>query len=306
MKVGIVGGTGFVGRYLIDELQAAGHSVCTLVRPGSESKLQLVTGVETVAGDVFDERALRELFDGCDAAIYSVGILREFPRRGVTFEAVQFQGMRHTLAAATHAGVSRLLVMSAIGAKASGTRYQTTKYRAEQVALESGLDVTVLRPSVIFGDPRGAMEFATQLRNDMVRPPIPAIKFFPGFRPKARPIVMAPVHVEDVARSFVVVLEDADSVGKTYELAGPDVLTWRQMITRVGESVGRNKWFIPMPIPLMRLAATVLDWLPFFPVTRDQLTMLEEGNVADPDTLEMLVRREPKRFEANHLRYLAE
>jgi NADH dehydrogenase len=295
MNIAIIGGTGFVGGYLVDAFLATGHTVRTLVRPGSESKI-LNDSVQAVSGDLSSPDALRETLEGCDAVIYNVGLLREFPRRGITFEQTQYQGVVDTIAAANHAGVSRMLLMSAIGVKDPGTRYQATKRRAEQYALASGLDVTVLRPSVIFGDPRGTMEFATQLYHDMVRPPVPAAGFA-GVR-------MSPVHIEDVADAFGAALNDPASSGKTIELAGPEILPWKEMITRIATATGRSKIILPVPLWLMRIGATLFDWLPFFPVTRDQLTMLEEGNTASPEPLESMLGRSATQFSTESLRYL--
>ena len=115
---------------------------------------------------------------------------------------------------------------------------------------------------------------------------------------------MSPVHVEDVASAFVAALEDDETIGKTYVLGGPEVLSWKEMLCRIGSASGRRKWILPMPTYLMRFAATLLDWLPFFPVTRAQLTMLEEGNTADPEMLTQLIGREPRGFTVETLAYL--
>jgi len=304
MRVAIIGGTGFVGRYLTDALLKSGHSVSLLVRQGSETRLGHPERVQTVTGEIADKKSILRLLTECDAVIYNVGILREVPRKGITFESTQYEGLVNTVDAALEVGVQRLLLMSANGVKVPGTRYQETKRRAEEYALNSGLDVTVFRPSVIFGDPRGSMEFATQLFNEMVRPPVPAVNFFSGRDPKKGAVVMSPVHIEDVASAFLVALEDDGCVGKTYALGGPEVLTWKEMISRIAAASGRRKWFLSMPIALMRSAAKFLDWLPFFPVTRDQLTMLEEGNVADPVVVKSLIGREPAAFDARTLHYL--
>jgi uncharacterized protein YbjT (DUF2867 family) len=296
MRVAIIGGTGFVGGYLVDALLAAGHDINALVRPGSEGKLRS-DSIQAVSGDLSSQVALQEALGGCDAVIYNVGILREFPRRGITFEKTQYQGVVDTVAAAKDAGVSRLLLMSAIGVKDPGTRYQSTKRRAEQHALSSGLDVTVLRPSVIFGDPRGTMEFATQLYRDMVRPPIPAAGFA-GVR-------MSPVHIEDVADAFVAALGDTSTIGKMIELAGPEVLSWKDMVRRIAAAVGKSKVILPVPIWVMRVGAILFDWLPFYPVTRDQLTMLEEGNTASSAPLEAMINRPATQFTPASLAYLA-
>jgi NADH dehydrogenase len=296
MRVGIIGGTGFVGSYLVEALLREGHEVRALVRPGSEARLANDAVVKLV-GDLDDSAAIKDLVTGCDAIVYNVGLLREFPRRGITFEATQYQGVVDTVAAMQDAGVRRLLLMSAIGVKDPGTAYQSTKYRAEQHALASGLDVTVLRPSVIFGDPRGTMEFATQLYRDMVRPPLPAAAF-PG-------VQMSPVAASDVADAFVAALSRSDAIGKTYELAGPEVLDWPTMVERIAAAAGKTKIMLPMPLWLMRAGATLFDWLPFYPVTRDQLTMLAEGNIAPTAALQDLIGREPKAMTPAALSYLS-
>ncbi len=296
MRVAIIGGTGFVGGYLVDALLADGNDVVALVRPGSEEKLRGGGKVDAIAGDLSSAEALATLVRDCDAVIYNVGLLREFPRQGITFERAQYQGVVDTVAAMKDAGVARLLLMSAIGVKDPGTSYQSTKYRAEQHALASGLDVTVLRPSVIFGDPRGTMEFATQLYRDMVKPPLPGVEF-PG-------VHMSPVAVRDVADAFVRALRDDTTIGQTYELGGPEVLSWSDIFERITEAAGKSKFALTMPLPLMRIGATLFDWLPFYPVTRDQLTMLEEGNTAPPDALQRLIGRNAQAMTPDALAYL--
>jgi NADH dehydrogenase len=304
MKVAIIGGTGFVGSYLTKALLDAGHKPALLVRAGSESRISRSGEVLTTPGDISSPDALRSLLEGCSAVIYNVGILREFRSRGITFEESQYKGVVRTIEAARATGVKRLMLMSANGVKRPGTPYQETKCRAEEFALQSGLDVTVLRPSVIFGDPEGRMEFATQLFQDMVRPPIPAVGFFSGLNPEKGAIVMSPVHIDDVASAFVAALENDETIGKTFSLGGPEVLTWNEMLRRIGEATGKKKWILPMPTYVMRIGATLFDWLPFFPVTRGQLTMLEEGNTADPEILKQLIGRDPKAFVAESLGYL--
>ena len=304
MRVALIGGTGVVGGYMTDALRAAGHEPVLLVRAGSESKVRQRDRVAVTTGDIDAPEALRSLLDGCDAVIYNVGILREIPREGVTFESTQYDGLVRTVTAAKEAGVKRLLLMSANGVKRPGTAYQETKRRAEEHAMQSGLAVTVLRPSVIFGDPRGTMEFATQLNQEMVRPPIPAVGFFSGWSTGKGAVVMSPVHIDDVSSAFVAALEDDATIGQTISLGGPEAVTWPEMIRRIAAATGKRKIILPMPIAVMRIGATLLDWLPFFPVTRDQLTMLAEGNVADADALRTLIGRQPLAFTVENLAYL--
>ena len=304
MRISIIGGTGFIGSHLTDTLLAAGHDINLLVRPGSESRVLQADQVRQVTGDLASERALHDLVKDCDAVIYSVGILREEPEKGVTFEAVQFEGAVNAIDAAVAAGVPRLVLMSANGAKAPGTKYQETKFRAEEYALEAGLQVSVFRPSVVFGDPRGRMEFATQLLEDMVRPLRPAINFFTGLNPATGSVVMSPVHVDDLSDAVAKDLENPQDTDRTFTIGGPEILSWKDMISRVANVTGRKKWFVPMPVSLMYLAASVLDWLPAFPVTRDQLKMLAEGNTAAPDDLYSLLNKPARQFSSDNLEYL--
>ena len=304
MRVGVIGGTGFVGGYIVAALLDAGHEVSLLVRPGSESKVDQPDRCTIVAGDADAVAALQSLLEGCDAVIYNIGILREFPARGITYEATQYQGVENTIEAAREKGVRRFLLMSANGVKQPGTRYQETKFRAEQAVRDSGIDFTVFRPSVIFGDPHGKMEIATQLYQEMIRPPVPAVGFHTGWSPEKGQLMMSPVYVEDVASAFVRSLDNPETVGKTYEIGGPEELSWTQMLQRVAEAVGKRKIVLPMPIAFMKFGATLFDWLPFFPVTRDQLTMLAEGNTADPAVVEYLIGTPPRPFSAENLAYL--
>jgi NADH dehydrogenase len=117
---------------------------------------------------------------------------------------------------------------------------------------------------------------------------------------------MSPVHIEDVADAFVAALNDADTIGKTIELAGPEILSWKEMVRRIAASAGKSKIILPVPIWLMRIGATLFDWLPFYPVTRDQLTMLEEGNTASSEPLETMIGRPAAPFTPASLSYLSQ
>ncbi len=304
IRIAIFGASGFVGGYLIDQLLEAGHEPSLLVRPGSEGKISQANRCRLVAGELESRDAIDETIDGCEAVIYCVGILREFPRRGITFDALQYRAAVRAIESAKSHGVSRFLLMSANGIKPQGTAYQQTKYRAEKYLKEAGMDLTIFRPSVIFGDPKGKMEIATQLYRDMIATPVPAIGFFNGLNPGKGQVMMSPVHVAAVAQAFTAALDNPATIGQTYILGGPETLSWSEMLRRVARAAGRNKWILPMPIALMKIAATLLDWVPVFPVTRDQLTMLAEGNSASPADLETLIGSAGKAFVPQNLGYL--
>lgn len=304
MRVALFGGTGFIGSYIVDELLAAGHDPVPLVRPGSEHKVRQAGRCRLVPGDVDNPAAIASVLKSCDAAVFLIGILREEPRKGITFEALQYEAACRVIDGAAAQGVRRFLLMSANGVSAEGTPYETTKYRAEQHLARSGLDGTVFRPSVVFGDPRGRTEFCTQLRNQMVRPPFPAPAFFTGISPRRGTFSMTPVHVRDVAAAFVGALAVNETIGETYPLGGAVTLEWPEILRRIAAASGRRKWIVPVPVLPLKLAAALLDRFPFFPVTRDQLDMLVEGNVVTSRRAFERLGIEPAAFTVEQLAYL--
>jgi NADH dehydrogenase len=138
----------------------------------------------------------------------------------------------------------------------------------------------------------------------MVVPLLPAIGFYTGWNPATGKVMLSPVHVEDVAQAFVKALQDEKLLKQKVHLGGPEALSWPEMIERIAGAAGKTKIVIPMPIGMMKLAALLLDWIPKFPVTRDQLTMLAEGNAVEPDELARIIDREPRRFDSENLSYL--
>ena len=304
MKVTVFGGTGFVGSYLVDALVAAGHHPVVLVREGSEHRLNQAEHCTLITGDLDTQAAIEAALDGADAAIYNIGILREFPRKGITFNALQYQAPVRVIDAAVAAGVKRFLLMSANGVKEHGTAYQQTKHRTEQHLKETKLDWTIFRPSVLFGDPRGRMEFASQLAHDIIDSPLPAPLFFDGLLPTgAGQFKMSPVHVENVAQAFVNSLDNDAAIGKVYRLGGEDSLTWQEILSRIASTKGKRKLMLPVPAIGVSAAASLLDRFEAFPVTHDQITMLMEGNTCPADDLVSL-GIEPIAFNDKALAYL--
>lgn len=305
MKVALFGGTGFVGSYLVDGLFAHGHVPRLLVRAGSEDKVVQRARCEIVTGDIAQADAVATCLEGTDAAIYNIGLLRELPKQGVTWEAMHFAGARTAIDAAINAGVRRFVLMSANGVKPEGTGYQSTKYRAEQYLAGSGLDWTVFRPSIVFGDPRGRSEFCSMLRDQMIAPPIPAPLFHEGLWPGgAGRFLMSPVAVEDVAEAFVRSLETPASHGRVYPLGGPEALEWREILRIIAAGAGRKKLMVPAPVGAVRAVATLFDGFEWFPVTRAQLQMLLEGNACDGSEAWQTFGISPTRFGPEALGYL--
>ncbi len=305
MKVTIFGGTGYVGSYLIDELLDKGHHPVLLVRPGSHNKVRHLKRCTLVDGDIASPDTIRTALAGTDAVIYNIGILREFSSSGVTYEALHFEGARRAMDIAEEVGVRRFLLMSANGVKANGTGYQRTKYMAEQHLKTTALDWTVFRPSVLFGEPRGRMEFATQLYRDIVRSPLPAPLFYEGLLPlNAGEFRMSPVYVKDVAAVFVQALDMPETVGRIFPLCGPESMSWKEILKTIATAAGTTKLALPAPALLLKGLASALDRFEFFPITRDQLTMLMEGNTCDEYNVFQNFGLEPTPFNITTLSYL--
>ena len=305
MKVTIFGGSGYVGSYLIDGLLENGHHPVLLIRPESRHKVDQPQRCTLIDGDIADPEVVRVAVSGADAVIYNIGILREFPAKGVTYQALHFEGAKRAMDAAEETGVHRFLLMSANGVKPDGTGYQRTKFMAEQYLKTTSLQWTVFRPSVLFGDPRGRMEFATQLYRDIVCSPLPAPLFYNGLLPiNAGMFRMSPVHVKDVATAFVKALDMPETAGQIYELCGPDALPWKDILQMIAAAAGTTKVALPAPAMLLKVLAAALDQYAFFPITRDQLTMLMEGNTCGGQDAFQSFGLEPAPFDTKGLAYL--
>jgi NADH dehydrogenase len=305
MKVSLIGGTGFVGSHIVSALLEADHIPRLLIHERTRESDQQWDGCETVPGSVQDDNAVTRCVEGADAIIYLIGILREFPSRGISFEELQFRGVERTLTAAQDANVNRFLLMSANGVKPEGTAYQRTKFMAEEAVRSSSMRWTIFRPSVIFGDPRGRMEFCTQLRRDIIDSLFPAPLFYPGVLPvNAGAFQLSPVAVEDVAQAFVRSLDLPVTEGETLALCGPEAFSWKTVLETIAAAVGKRKLMLPAPAMAVKAAAALLDGQPWFPITGDQITMLLESNTCEDNTAFATLGIEPKPFDTDSLAYL--
>jgi uncharacterized protein YbjT (DUF2867 family) len=306
MRVALFGGTGFVGSYLVDALVGHGCEAVLLVRPGSEAKVLCDDAVRRVSGSVADESAIAAVLEGADVAIYNIGLLRESPARGVTFHDLHFVAARRVINLAVRSMVKRFVLISANGVGPEGTSYQRSKYMAEEYLKMTRLEWTILRPSVIFGDPRGRTEFATRLYRDVVSSPLPAPLFFQGLVPgRAGNFSFSPVHAQDVAAVLVESLDDAGMLRSIQTVGGPESLSWKEILIRIADATGKTLFALPVPVWGVRAAAALLDRFALFPVTRDQLDMLTAGNTCDSSQLFERYQLRPRRFDSSSLSYLA-
>lgn len=273
MKVFVTGGTGFVGSEVLRQLVAAGHTVRALVRPGSEGKLAVRAGVEVCHGDATEPASLEGALAGCEAIIHLVGIIREFPAKGITFERLHVEATRHVLAAAAEQGVKRYLHMSANGTGPAGTTgYHRTKWQGECAVREAGLDWTLFRPSLIFG--KGG-EFVTMLA-DLIRK-MPAVPVLGDGQYR-----MQPVAVAQVAESFVRALDMPETIRQTYHLGGGASYSYDEILDLTGQAIGRDQVTkLHQPLFMVRPMIRLMEHSPSFPITSEHVEMLLAGNVCD-------------------------
>ncbi|MBM4286345.1 MAG: complex I NDUFA9 subunit family protein [Deltaproteobacteria bacterium] len=273
MRVLVTGASGFVGNEVVRELLAAGHQVVALVRPGSEKKLRDRQLVEVMPGDCLHPEALARAAAGCDAVVHLVGIIREFPGRGITFEAVHVQATKNVVDAAKSAGAQRYLHMSALGARPEpADPYHVTNYLADEYVMASGLTYTIFRPSVIYGPGDQSINlFAHQIRR---------LFFFPVIGDGRYQLQPAPVWT--VALAFARALELPGAENRIYEVGGPEPLAFNDIVQTIAQVLGRRVKLMHQPVWCMRVAANLCGRFRWFPLSPGQLRMLLEGSTCDP------------------------
>ncbi|WP_043739900.1 complex I NDUFA9 subunit family protein [Thioalkalivibrio nitratireducens] len=277
-SVCLLGGTGFVGRHIVARLTDRGMAVRVLTRHMERHRdLKVMPEVDLAAGDPHDPATLEDFFAGADAVINLVGILNEKGRDGSGFRKAHIELTEKALAAATDQGLRRFVQMSALKADMPDppSQYLRSKAEAERaVFAASAFPVTVFRPSVIFGPEDSFLNrFAGLLK---IAP------FMPLARAEAR---FAPVFVGDVADHFVNCLDDPATFGKGFELCGPRIYTLRELVRYTARLTRRRRPIVPLPGWAGRLQATVFEFVPGKPLSRDNLASLSVDSVCTGETL---------------------
>jgi uncharacterized protein YbjT (DUF2867 family) len=264
----LTGGTGFVGRKIAHALRAESRDVRCLVREPSRSETLATWGCELARGDVTDAATLRRAVAGCDVVIHLVAIIAG---RRSEFERVMTHGTQYLVAAAKDAGVRRFVLMSALGVTAETkelTPYYAAKWEMELAVKESGLEHVVFRPSFVFGRDGGVLPiFVRQVRWSPLTPVIGD-----GRRR------LQPIWGEDVAAFFAKAVDLPGAANRTFELGGPDAVTWNELYERIARALGKRRARVNVPTAVVRPAAALVERLPRPPITRDQVKMIEAGD----------------------------
>jgi uncharacterized protein YbjT (DUF2867 family) len=271
----VFGGSGFIGRYIVKRLAHKGFVVRVAVRDTERALfLKPMGGVGQVVplhASLTNEATVHRAIEGADLVVNAVGILAE--RRRGDFQRIQADGAGLVARLATAAGVGRLVHISAIGADPQApSRYGASKGAGEALVRAAFAGATILRPSLVFG-PEDQLfnRFAAMAR---VLPIMPVICGDTQFQP---------VYVGDVADAVMAALGRPDAVGATYELGGPRVWRFRELLAYILTETGRRRPMLDIPLSLARLQARFLELVPGKPLTRDQLIMLQRDNIVGPD-----------------------
>ena len=275
--VALVGGTGFLGTALTPKLAAAGWHVRILSRhPERHRALKVVPQAELVQARLSSDASLQRALAGCTAVINLVGILNSRTRDGAEFTTLHAELPARLANIAKQQGANRFVHVSALRADAENGPSQYLRSKgAGEIALRratgTDMDLTVFQPSTIYG----LHDSFTNRFADLLRLPVP---FMPLPKPNAR---FAPVHVDDVACAIVKSLDDPECTGKTYQLCGPQVLSLREVVAMVRDTLGLRRHILGLPDAVGRMQAALLEFVPGKPLSRDNLKSLEVNSICD-------------------------
>jgi uncharacterized protein YbjT (DUF2867 family) len=302
MKVFVTGATGFVGQEILKQLHAAGFAIRILARDPESKRVQDTVSryhAEVHVGNLLASDSLAGALNGMHAVIHLVGIINEIGES--TFENVHCRGTENIVTAAQDAGIERLIHMSALGTRPNAvSRYHQTKWAAEETVRHSDLDYTIFRPSLIFG-PRDQFvnRFARIIRFS------PVVPIMAGEQARFQP-----VDIETVGAAFGRGIIEPKSMGQTFDLCGPEALTLSQIVDEICAVMGRKRLKLRVPLSLARGQAAFLEFVfprlfrTAAPLNRDQLIMLHEDNVGNPQPANALFRLQPIPFREGVAGYL--
>lgn len=267
MTVLVTGATGFIGPKVVHALRAQGREVRALVRRPERAAAIAGLGAELVTGDVTDPASLRAAVEGCTQVVHLVAIIKGRPQ---DFHRVMTQGTKDLVAASKAAGVERFVLMSALGTSETTkdvVPYFASKWAMEREVIESALEYTIFRPSFVFGRGGVLPTFVKQVRYS------PVVTVIGSGLQKSQPI-----WVEDVAGYFAHAVDHPQAANRTFEIGGPDVVTWNELYLTIAKVLGKRRRLVHVPASVARTGAQLAQLVPGAPVTPDQIAMIEAGD----------------------------
>ncbi len=275
----ITGGTGYVGGYILEALEGKlpRDKIRILARGGADLDKLAKMGYGTAEGSVTNLEDVRRAMQGVKQVIHLVAIIREAPSRGQTFERVIRDGTENVATAAKEVGVERLIFMSALGAPNMTTGYYRNKIAGEEAVKATGIPYVIFRPSFLIG-PGG--EFTALLKQLTMLPLVPVLG--------SGDYRVQPLYVRDMARYYVQALVDEQYLNKTFEVGGPEVISYNEMLRRTLDARGKKGFLFHAPLPLVRPVIPVIEKIAPKLITEDQFKMLLEGSHTDDRRLEQL------------------
>jgi NADH dehydrogenase len=272
MKILVIGSSGFVGSHVMNHLKSLDAKLATFLRRGEIDN----DSVQSYRGDITNPRDLEhamELFRP-DIVVHLVGIIKE-KKPDVTFQNIHVEGTKNIVQSAKKFGIKKIIYISALGAaKNAATEYYKTKFEAEQIIRDSGLDYTILRPSLMFGKGAGF----TNMLAKQLRLPLP---FCPLIGDGAYPFM--PVAV-DITATVIAQAAEGKALKKTVDIVGPQELSLKTIQQTLKTFLKIKKPDLPFPIVLLRFA-TIFSPLGF-PLSAAQLKMITEGNTGDKSDMQ--------------------
>jgi uncharacterized protein YbjT (DUF2867 family) len=299
MKIVVAGGTGFLGRHISRALMDGGHEVKVLVRsPEAVTRIAELAGATAVRGDVTDSTSLVDKLTGADAVVAAVQFPNhpfEFPRRGLTFDRFDRQGVENLLAEARRSRVKRFFYLSGVRADPDGDKpWYRAKGRAEDAVRNSGLEWCILRPSWAYGpEDRALNKFALFAR---LLPVIP--------KPGAHVQRIQPVYVDDIALAVQRAFERNDAWGRVFEIGGPEVMTMDDVIRTLCEALGKRRMILSIPSALVKLGSAPLALLPNPPMTPRGVDFAVQDGLADNSATQRVLDVHPVTLREGLSRYL--
>jgi len=274
VRVVVFGGTGFVGRNLAGRLSGEGRWVRAAARGEPAGSLP---ADEFRACDILDEAGVADCVRGADAVVNLVGIVRE--RRGHTYESVHVDGARRIARAARAAGVPRLVQVSALGVgRHAPSRADRSKRDGESAVLEAFPGAVIVRPSLVFGPgDHFVARFAPMVRK------APVVPLIGDGRTRFQPL-----SIDDMVAGLGALLTAPDVGGRIYEFGGPRTYSFRELLLHLGDAVGRRPRFLPLSFGLAEALARATGWLPFAPLTVDEVRLLETDKTVAPNAFTLV------------------